>query len=52
MRALLALLILALGACRSPVEEIPAPTLAVTVGGWMRAMEWPFGSGDTVRLYG
>ncbi len=50
MRALLlALLVLALGACRSPVEEVPTATLTVTVSDWIE-LEWPYFSGDTVRL--
>ena len=50
MRALLlALLVLALGACRNPVDETPVAMFTVTVSDWIE-LEWPYLSGDTVRL--
>ena len=53
MKALPALLVLALSACRTPVEEVPVPvaTLTVTARSLYTTIRWPTDDpGDTVRL--
>jgi len=53
VRALLALLVLALSACRTPVEEVPVPvaTLTVTARSVYTTIRWPTDApGDTVTF--